>query len=131
MKKQNKVPEKQLKREFLEYNTRQKHLKLKPLSYDEYLATVYGKVKLKKEFKDLKYSLPVTDCVQTAVILVDHQPVRNSMMEKALQGKLSETDTELVVAKSNRIGLSTAKGGYSYITDETDLKTLGKKTQSL
>jgi hypothetical protein len=48
-----------------------------------------------------------------------------SIMDPLALSRMSEEDREKVVAKSKRVSIVYNKGGYQYLTDETDPTTLG------
>jgi hypothetical protein len=51
-------------------------------------------------------------------------PVKN-IMDPLNLSRMSEEDREKVIAKSKRVAIVYNKGGYQYLTDETDPTTLG------
>lgn len=53
---------------------------------------------------------------------------RNSVMEPMNLAKESDEVREAIIAKSKRIAIAYNKGAYQYVTDDTDAKTIGKKT---
>jgi len=50
---------------------------------------------------------------------------RQSMTDAATLAKESKHVQDEIIAKSKRIAIAYNKGAYQYITDETDLKTIG------
>jgi hypothetical protein len=122
-------------KEWREHNKRMKAARVPIISLDEFIKRQYGgrRVGLKGD-APYKISIPawaVTNKHAKSVHTNTPMPTKKSIMNDVTMGRLSEEDSELVIRKAGRIGLSTSKGAYTYITDETDTKTLGKKTQSL
>lgn len=122
-------------KEWREHNKRMKAARVPIISLDEFIKRQYGgrRVGLKGD-APYKISIPawaITNKHVKSVQTNTPMPTKNTMMNKVTMGKLSEEDSELVIRKAGRIGLSTSKGAYVYLTDDTDIKTLGKKTQSL
>jgi hypothetical protein len=56
---------------------------------------------------------------------------RNSVMDPVQLQKETPEVREAIIAKSKRIAIAYSKGAYQYVTDETDAKTIGKKTAGL
>lgn len=127
----------QLHKDWEEYNIKQKKNKFKPVSYQEYQDIIYGRVKSTKSGSNLTSgpSIPKWATTTTHIPSVTTNSKttfgRTSMMERALQGHENQEVTEEIIRKSKRVGILFNKGGYGYITDETDIKTLGKKTQGI
>lgn len=134
-----KTKEDLLRDDWLDYNKRAKSSRIPKLTFDEYKAWVYGKrprkqvQKVEKEPVIAKPSwATTTDHVPSVVSTgVGRVAARNSMVERVVMGQVTGEEADEILRKSQRVGLLTSKGGYGYISDETDLKTLGKKTQQL
>lgn len=133
--KQKEQQQKKLVEEWKAHNKSMKASGIKPISLDAYIKKLYGGRRI-----GLKGVAPYKITIPAWASTTDHikslqtnkpSPTKSSIMNDVEMGRLSEQDSALVLNKASRIGLSTSKGAYTYITDETDLKTLGKKTQSL
>ena len=126
----------QLHKDWLDYNKRMKVSRCGTLTFEAYTKMLYGRVgrKIKSFDKVPTYAIPVwatSNDIKSLKTNTSHIAARNSMVEKVIQGLIKGTDAEEIIKKSNRVGLLTSKGGYGYISDNTDPKTLGKKTQEL
>lgn len=72
---------------------------------------------------------PGTDVViPSHVTTTQFVPARNSVMDAAQLEREAPEVREAIIAKSKRIAIAYSKGAYQYVTDETDAKTIGKKT---
>jgi hypothetical protein len=49
-------------------------------------------------------------------------------MDQAKLAKESPEVRDAIIAKSKRIAIAYSKGAYQYVSDETDAKTIGRKT---
>lgn len=57
----------------------------------------------------------------------NHVTEKLSVMNPMSLAKESPEVREAIIAKSKRIAIAYSKGAYQLITDETDLKTIGRK----
>ena len=134
MKKNNKLE--QLKLDHKKYNSQYKSDKRLQMSFDEYCNWINGTTKLKaSKNKEVIISKPVwantTDHIPSIIGNNKITLSRVSMVEKVKTGQIDGDAANEIISKSKRIGIAYSKGGYQYITDGTDLKTIGKKTQGL
>jgi len=127
----------QLQLEWQAYNKRQKQTHCGTMTFEEYCKWVMGKTskRIKACEKTPTYMYPSwassTKNIKSLGPKGDNQACRNSMIERVRQGIITGDAATEIVRKSNRVGLLTSKGAYGYISDDTDIKTLGKKTQAL
>lgn len=118
------------------YNAQYKHDKRLQMRFNDYVAWVNGKTKLKRTAnKPVQLAKPVwantTDHIPSVFGTNKASLSKNTMVEKAKLGMFDSESAESIISKSKRIGIAYSKGSYQYITEGTDLKTIGKKTQSL
>jgi hypothetical protein len=118
------------------YNDQFKHDKRLQMRFQEYVAWLTGSTRLKRTHKlPSQLSKPVwantTDHIPSVVGTAKVTLSKSTMVEKAKLGIIDGDAATSIISKSRRIGLAYSKGGYQYITDGTDLKAMGKKTQSL
>lgn len=131
--------EAKLKSDWILYNKQYKSQPKLKMTYDEYCNWVMGTTKLAKPKKQTNetvnnFGRPVWANNQQIPSMISNSRAtlsKNSMVEKVARGEITGDAADAVMAKSKRIGISYSKGGYQYITDDTDLKTLGKKSQAL
>lgn len=135
--KKNLTKQEQLNKDWEEYNKILKKNKFKPVSIQEYQNILYGRVKPTKSNSNLSSGPSIPKWANTTIHIQSITSTskttfgRTSMMERALQGQENQEVTDEIIRKSKRVGILFNKGGYGYITDETDIKTLGKKSQEL
>jgi hypothetical protein len=72
----------------------------------------------RRGFDDTK-KIPSVDTGVTGALAV------KNIMDPLNLSRMSEEDREKVVAKSKRVSIVYNKGGYQYLTDDTDPTTLG------
>lgn len=125
-----------LQADWKSYNAQYKSQPKLRMSYEEYYNWVMGTGKKPTTSKSLDntFGRPVWATANNIPSLIGTSKTnmsRNSMVEKVTRGEITGEDAEGVMAKSKRIGIAFSKGGYQYITEDTDLKTLGKKSQQL
>lgn len=125
-----------LKEDWKKYNAQYKSQPKLRMSYEEYECWVMGKVKKPTTHKSLSntFGRPVwanSEVIPSVIGKGRTNMSRNSVVEKVARGEITGADADAVIAKSKRIGIAFSKGGYQYITEGTDLKTLGKKSQQL
>lgn len=126
-----------IKEDWKKYNSQYKTQPKLRMSYEEYYNWVMGTTKLKSQsHKTLsntfgKPSWATKDDIPSVIGTSKTTMSRNSMVEKVARGEITGEAADAVIAKSKRIGIAFSKGGYQYITEGTDLKTLGKKSQQL
>jgi hypothetical protein len=118
------------------YNAQYKHDKRMQMRFTEYVAWVNGKTKLTRTTnKNTQLSKPswanTTDHIPSVIGTNKVTLSKSTMVEKAKLGIIDGDAAESIISKSKRICIAYSKGGYQYITEETDLKTIGKKTQIL
>jgi hypothetical protein len=65
--------------------------------------------------------------IQSHVTSTQFLPARNSVMDAAQLAKEAPEVRDAIIAKSKRLAPAYNKSGIQYISDETDLRTLGKK----
>ena len=136
MKKRKPTKDEQLRLDWLDHNRRQTNPKLR-MSFDEYSKWVFGnsRQRIKAIEKCPTYTTPAwapdNKSVKSKITKTSHQAGRNTVVERVRRGIICGSDAQEILAKTQRIGLLTSKGGYGYISPETDPKTLGKKTQEL
>jgi hypothetical protein len=53
---------------------------------------------------------------------------KNSIMDPIALAKESPEVRDQIIAKSKRIAIAYSKGAYQYVTEETDIKSVGRKT---
>lgn len=128
----------QLKADWKQYNAQYKAQPKLRMTYEEYYNWVMGTTKLIKPKKQTdianafgRPSWANNEYIPSVVSNSKTNMSRNSMVEKVARGEITGDAAEAVMAKSKRIGIAFSKGGYQYITEGTDLKTLGKKSQAL
>lgn len=136
MKKKTFTKLEQLQADHKAYNAQFKHDKRLQMRFQDYVAWVNGTTKLKRNNNNhIHLAKPVwantTDHIPSVMGTAKASLSRNTMVEKAKMGMLDDDSANSIISKSKRIGIAYSKGGYQYITDGTDLKTIGKKTQSL
>lgn len=136
MKKKTLTKLEQLEADHKAYNAQFKHDKRLQMRFQDYVAWVTGKTKLKRtRSAPIQLAKPVwantTDHIPSVISTAKASLSKNTMVEKAKMGMFDEDSANSIISKSKRIGIAYSKGGYQYITDGTDLKTIGKKTQSL
>jgi hypothetical protein len=134
MKKNNKLE--QLKLDHRNYNNQYKSDKRMQMTFDEYCHWLYGTSKLTAtKNKEVIISKPVwantTDHIPSVIGNNKVTLSRTSMVEKVKTGQIDGDAAIEIISKSKRIGIAYSKGSYQYITEETDLKAMGKKTQGL
>jgi hypothetical protein len=128
--------EQQLVEDWKAYNKGCSNKKLK-MSFDDYKRWVYGKVSKRRkdtqaEFTFGKPKWAVTnDHIASVVGHGKIELARRSMVEQVAQGIICGDEADEILVKAGRIALTTSKGCYQYISPDTDIKTLGKKTQQL
>jgi hypothetical protein len=125
-----------LKDDWKKYNAQYKSQPKLRMTYAEYESWVMGTVKKPTTHKSLDntFGRPVWANANNIPSLIGTSKTnmsRNSMVEKVTRGEITGEAADQVMAKSKRIGIAFSKGGYQYITEDTDLKTLGKKSQQL
>lgn len=125
-----------LKEDWKNYNAQYKSQPKLKMSYDEYETWVMGTGKKLTTHKSLANTFGRPSWANSEVIpsLIGKGRTnmsRNSVVERVTRGEITGEAAEAVMAKSKRIGIAFSKGGYQYITEGTDLKTLGKKSQQL
>lgn len=118
------------------YNAQYKHDKRLQMQLSEYIAWVNGKTKLKRtKQRSVTLTKPswanTTDHIPSVIGTSKATLSKSTMVEKAKLGIIDGEAADSIISKSKRIGIAYSKGGYQYITDGTDLKTIGKKTQIL
>lgn len=136
MKKKSLTKLEQLIADHKSYNDQYKHDKRLQMQFNEYVAWLNGKTKLKRTQKGtVQLTKPVwantTDHIPSVIGTAKVTLSKSTMVEKAKLGIIDGDAASSIISKSKRIGIAYSKGGYQYITDGTDLKTIGKKTQSL
>jgi hypothetical protein len=136
-----KTKEQQLRDDWLTYNRSVKGTRISKMSFEEYSDWVYGHrrgrkgCKRKRPEQEPVVARPVwaasTDHIPSVIGTGKVSLSRKSMVDRAIQGHEGQDVADEILRKSMRIGLLSSKGAYGYISDETDPKTLGKKTQQL
>lgn len=126
----------QLKLDHKKYNNQYKSDKRLQMSFDEYCNWINGTTKLKAaKSKGVTISKPVwantTDHIPSVIGTNKIIHAKASMVEKVKTGQIDGDAAVEIINKSKRIGIAYSKGSYQYITEGTDLKTIGKKTQGL
>jgi hypothetical protein len=126
----------QLIAEHKAYNDQYKHDKRLQIRFHDYVAWINGTTKIKRNKNShVQLVKPVwansTDHIQSVIGTAKAALSKNTMVEKAKLGIIDSESASSIISKSKRIGLAYSKGSYQYITEGTDLKTIGKKTQSL
>ena len=102
------------------------------MSFEDYKNWINGTTKkIKPSFsKEPILSIPLwanNNSHIKSVISNTHQSIKPSMVERVRLGLEIGTTAEEIIRKSKRIGLSYSKGCYQYISEDTDLKELGRK----
>ena len=85
-------------------------------------STPSGALSVNKPYRrgyDEAKKIPSVQSTAPAVLAV------TSIMDPLNLSRMSEKDRESVIAKSKRVAIVYNKGGYQYISDETDPTTLG------
>lgn len=118
------------------YNAKYKHDTRMQMLFSEYVAWVNGKTKLKRtKNQNAQLLKPVwantTDHIPSIIGTNKVTLSKSTMVEKAKLGIIDGEAADSIISKSKRICIAYSKGGYQYITEGTDLKTIGKKTQIL
>lgn len=127
----------QLKADHKKYNLQFVADKRLQMKFEEYVAWVNGTGKMKRKWSPAqpKISKPswavTTDHIPSIMGTSQAKLSKTSMVEKAKMGLVDADSAIDIISKSKRIGIAYSKGSYQYITEGTDLKTLGKKSQSL
>lgn len=128
-----------LEQQWRAYNAQYKSDRRLQMTLAEYTQWVNGKTRSKKPKSTVASKEPVfgrpvwatQDLGQSVIGKSKATLSRNSMVEKVARGEIKGEDAKAVIAKSKRIGVAFSKGSYQYITEETDLKAMGKKSQAL
>lgn len=130
MKKENK-----LQQDWLAFNKQYKSQPKLRMTFQEYSDWVYGKTSkpktTNKEFTFGRPSWAPKDTIPSVIGNSKCSLSKNSIVEKVTRGQIVGIDAEQIMSKSKRIGIAYSKGSYQYITEETDIKTIGKKSQQL
>lgn len=79
------------------------------------------------EIKPTPYRRGGTESIPSLVTNTPFVPARTSVMDAANLARESEEVRAAIIAKSKRIAPQFNKGADQYITEESDLRTLGRK----
>lgn len=124
-----------LKQDWIAFNRQYKSQPKLKMSLEEYTNWIYGITKKPKASnKEISFGRPSwapKDNIPSLLTTTKSTLSKNSIIEKVTRGQITGSDAEQIVSKSKRIGIAYSKGSYQYITDGTDIKTIGKKSQQL
>lgn len=133
-----KSKEQQVVEDWKAYNKRMKASRVPPMSLEEYKNWINGTTSKPKKNSVSKreptISKPTWANTTEHIASVkpgSYIPVKSTMVERARLGLESPEVADEIIKKSKRIGLMYSKGTYGYITDETDVKDLGKKNPTM
>lgn len=85
-----------------------------------------GRIKAKKPDKDLNISYRQDESPYKSLTDVPENTQDSIFFEEGFEEREAAAQVE-IARKKKRVGVLVNKGGLQYITDETDLTTLGKK----
>ena len=85
-----------------------------------------GKVKAKRKEKDLVVSYRTVDTQHESIGAPVREEEDSIFFEEGFEEREAAAQQE-IARKKKRVGVLVNKGGLQYITEETDLTTLGKK----
>jgi hypothetical protein len=94
------------------------------------LATKYKAVVTKAAMKIQQAFVPRVDATKEIRSLVTTSafvPARISMTDPMTLAKESPETQAAIIAKSKRIAIAFNKGAYQYVSDESDVKSIGRK----
>jgi hypothetical protein len=136
MKKKKLSKQEQLLADHKAYNDQYRNDTRLQMTLAEYTNWLTGSVKLKRNYKSATIAFkPVwaatTDHIPSVISKTKIELRRTSMVEKVKTGEIEGEAANEIISKSKRISIAYSKGSYQYITDGTDLKTIGKKTQGM
>ena len=124
--------EAKLKQDWVEFNKQYKSQPKLKMTFEEYSNWVFGTTaKPKASNKGMTFGRPSWAPKDNIPSLIGNTKAslgKNSMVEKVTRGQITGDDADQIMSKSKRIGIAYNKGSYQYITDETDAKTIGKKS---
>lgn len=108
------------------FKPKKKH-KVRGVIATKYDAKKYMDSKSVYAPRDRRPARPGSEVVMQAKSLVTTAcfTARQSMTDAASLAKEPKHVQDKIIAKSKRIAIAYNKGAYQYITDETDLKTIG------
>lgn len=137
---------KQLEKELREHNKWLKQQHQPPITFDQYVDISYGtgeetesrRVKAGRSYKMKTYTpthsynrMRTKELSNYRSVMSDNHSVHvTSIMDPRKLSQESEEVRNEIIAKSKRITVAYNKGGYQYITDGTDLKSVGRKNVS-
>ena len=121
-------------KDWLEFNKRNKSNKMDVVTLDEYVAYIHGKPLPTKQSKTkLKSTIPTYEISERnpndipSVAQTGYIAVRRSKTDLHYLEKETPEVREAIIAKSKRLAPAYSKGSYQYISDEAEIKTLGRK----
>lgn len=136
MKKKKLSKHEQLLADHKAYNDQYRNDTRLQMTLAEYTKWLTGSVKPKRNYKSATIATkPVwaatTDHIPSVISKTKIELRRTSMVEKVKTGEIEGDAANEIISKSKRISIAYSKGSYQYITEGTDLKTIGKKTQGM
>lgn len=120
--------------DWLAFNKRSKSSKLGQVTLEEYVAYVHGKpLPSKSTNVQLKSKIPTYEIVERnpndipSVAQSGYIAVRRSKTDLHYLEKETPEVRDAIIAKSKRLAPAYSKGSYQYISDDAEIKTLGRK----
>lgn len=131
--KQPKINFSKYEKDWIAFNKNNKKIKVDAITLEQYVAYVYGKPLPTKKITSSKLTIPTYQIAErnpndiSSVSQTGYIAVRRSKTDQHYLEKQTPEVRDAIVAKSKRLAPAYNKGSYQYISDEAEIKTLGRK----